>query len=389
MQPMRLPALTLALAALAHPALAHVGAVVSKATFCSPPPPAQSALDSGVIYSYLPEDADASYRIAWQDGDTDPTGKFTFYYLDHEPPTAVDANAIETLATPVRTVDGRDAASVYVSCACVAVDAGADICDAGTAPNCADGGARWCDNFVDWDTSTILDGVYWIAAVNNDPPYHVYNMSQSPVRVSHGAHKPPVVIVLKPDGLGPGADTSYRASVLVSGEGQLTLDFDWGIDEKNQVNGPVHAIARGVPVVVGSDGAVAYSWDVSALPNEVYFLSATVKDDAGGVSFSDSRYGLSVFHRVGTDAGDAGPGDASAAVAPDLASPPTNPKSPSGCACSVGGADSSPLPWLPFAIAAGALAIRRRTALTRSRIGCTRSRSEGAPTRPARCAVCR
>ena len=36
----------------------------------------------------------------------------------------------------------------------------------------------------------LAPGEYWIAAVNNDPPFHLYNLSYAPVRVSHGTARP-------------------------------------------------------------------------------------------------------------------------------------------------------------------------------------------------------
>ena len=64
---------------------AHVGAVVARATFCSPPAlePTQSP-DGGISYTLEVGEADAFYRLGWSDGDSDPTGKFTFYYFDRQ-----------------------------------------------------------------------------------------------------------------------------------------------------------------------------------------------------------------------------------------------------------------------------------------------------------------
>jgi hypothetical protein len=352
-------------------AAAHVGAVVSKATFCAPPPPTEIPSDAGagLDYRYAPAEADTHYLLQWQDGDTDPTGKFTFYYVDHQIPIAVDATTVETMgmandatAGLIHTVDQREARDIYVSCACVAQDAatgsgGGDPCDAGIVPSCnPDAGARWCDNAIDWDTSAIPDGVYWIAAVNNDPPYHVYNTSVAPVRITHGGgHKAPIVIVTRPDGL-MGSDTHYTVQSIVVGDPPLTLDYAYGINDINSVNDPVRSFAHAVPTVPGPNGAVAYDWDVSALKNQVYFVSLTVTDGSGAQSWSDSRYGLSVYHHL--EAGSA-PDAADAAIAPavDAGAPPPGSGS-GGCAISFGAGDAAT--WLAAALLAALALLTRR-----------------------------
>src|SRR5262249_18348120 len=146
--------------------------------------------DGGLRWNYVPEEADKVYTISWKDGDTDPTARFTFYYIDHSFADAVSYQQVPLVGTVVRDVQGRDADGVYASCTCTPNP------DLGVS--CDDGGTRWCDNSIDWDTSQVPDGVYWLVATNTDPPYFVYNQSSAPVRVSHGASKPPVAIVLRP-----------------------------------------------------------------------------------------------------------------------------------------------------------------------------------------------
>jgi MYXO-CTERM domain-containing protein len=341
-------------------ASAHVGAVIAKAVFCSPPPPIEPAAP-GMAWSYSPAEADTHYMLAWQDGDTDPTGKLTFYYIDHQVPSALDADGVEMQATVVHTVDGRDARDVYVSCACVAQVSGQDTCNTGTLPGCSDGGARWCDNYVDWDTSQVPDGVYWIMAVNNDPPYHVYNTALAPVRVAHGADpKPPIVMVTKPDGLGPGADTQYEVHTLVVGQPPVTLDYAYGVNDLPVVNDPLHRIAQGQPATAGADGTVAYVWDVSGLKNQVYFVSVSATDATGLSTFSDSRFGLSVFHRpdaaTDVDGGDDLATSTDDASVPDLGTTPE----PKSCNCSLGRRPSGGAPTALFALMIIALALLRR-----------------------------
>ncbi|MSP59556.1 MAG: hypothetical protein EXR72_04295 [Myxococcales bacterium] len=313
---------------VAGSARAHVGASVAKASYLHPAAPGRvgAGTDGGSAtdYSkYVPEEANASYRIDWADGDADPTGRFTFYYLDHAISDAVSAEQVEQIGKLVRDVKGRDAAGIFVACSCEA--------DAGVECPKVDGGARWCDNFVDWDTSGLTDGAYWIAAVNNDPPFHVYNLSFAPVRVHHGAAKPPVVIVVRPDGL-LDADRSYRVAVVAVGTGAMTLQLAYGQNDVKKVLGPVSSIAKQLPAVAGAEGLVGYEWAIAEIPNGSYFVRATVTDGSGQ-SYADSRYGLAVYHAPGDDGG-ATPADL-AVTGADMAKMENPAK---GCSCAVGGA---------------------------------------------------
>ncbi len=331
---------------VAGAASAHVGAVVAKANFVHPLALVTSTPDGGgaTTWSYAPEIADQSYHIDWTDGDVDPTGKFTFYYLDHGVSDAVSADDVESLGTLVKDTLGRDAATIWVSCMCI-MDAGVQ---------CPDAGVRRCDNFVDWDTSAVPDGAYWIAAVNNDPPFHVYNLSPAPVIVSHAGKPPPAVVVVRPDGLGS-ASRTYDIQVVAVGTGAMKMDLSWGPNTLMDVLGPTHAIAKAVPVAPGADGTTHYLWDVSALPNGNYFVRASVTDD-NGQSYSDSRFAEAVFHPAGDDGG-APPDLAAAAADGDVLKLPP----PSGCSCNLNAQANALAHVNALALALViALALRRR-----------------------------
>ena len=308
-----------ALVVVAAPAAAHVGAVPAKADFVHPAAP--ELRGSPMRWALTVEEADQSFLVDWRDGDLDPTGKFSFYYLDHGPSDGVTTRQIEQLGQPLRDVKGREALDVYVSC----------VCDADAGVACPDGGQRWCDNSLRWDTSALPEGVYWIAAVNHDPPFLVHNVSSAPVRVRHGGKPIPIVVVLKPDGL-LAADRTYRIQLLAAGTGALTVDLAYGTNEEDRVLGPTVTMVKGLPYQPGADGSFQYDWDVSLLRNGNYFLRAAVKDQHGS-SYSDSRYGLAVFHRAPADAGPdaATDGAVDAAAAIDAAATPKK----GGCA--VGG----------------------------------------------------
>ncbi len=280
---------------------AHVGAAVAKANFTHPAP-IDLLSDGGTHYHFVPEAADQSFRIEWDDGDVDPTGRFTFYYLDHAISDGLTAKQLPQEATLVRDLSGRDAERVYVSCSCDG--------DAGVKCPGGDGGPRWCDNFVQWDTHALPDGSYWIAALNDDDPYLVYNLSPAPVRIHHTVALPPAVLLLTPDGVGT-ADLQYHLQLLAVGTGAMKMDLSYGNDDYGETLGPLHAIAQAVPAVVGSDGTVGYDWALSSVKNGTYFVRVQLSDSVGQ-AFADSRYGLVVFHGSGSvdaavsDAGDGG-----------------------------------------------------------------------------------
>jgi hypothetical protein len=291
-----------------------VGAAVANAKFTSPPPPTLTA-STGGLYQMAPytwATADQSYPVAWSDGDTDPTGRFYFHYLDHCPDFAVVTDQIEQIAPVVPGVAGQ---GIWASCSCSA--------DAGV--NCPDAGDRtangMCANQFTWDTSQLPAGAYWLIAVNNDPPFHVYSVAQAPVIVSHGGTPPPAAIIVRPDTIGS-YSTSYTTQWAATGSGPLHFDLSYGAVT------PTMLLASDVHTTAGGDGTLSWLWDVSQLMNGVYFLEVKVTDALGQSSFTDSRYGLTVFRTPG-DGGSFTIVDA-AVQAPDMAAPPP-PSRAGGC----------------------------------------------------------
>lgn len=304
------PLALLLVAACAPPAHAHVGNIPAKAAFYLPPPPLLlPAGDGGMRWSWQVAEADAHYLFAWQDGDNDPTGRFTFRYVDHVIPTAAAADFVDgktldgkpTGAPPlgqiVRDTMGRLAEGIWVGCACEGQDAAGVLLDGGNMPQCFDGGARWCDNAVDWDTSAVPDGVYWLYAVNTDPPFHIYNVSEAPIRVRHGQKRAPAAIVVRPGPAGSSGDASYRGNLLLDGEGVLGLDLRYGDNDPDRWQQPLRPITSGLATVKLADGSFGFDWDTSAVPDGTYFIDVTVTDGMGGSSRSGSRHGMTVAHR--------------------------------------------------------------------------------------------
>jgi hypothetical protein len=231
----------------------------------------------------------------------------------------------------------------------VAVYAGC-MCQDDAGVTCADfsgGLMRDCRNTFVWDTSAISPGTYWLVAVNSDPPYHVYAVANAPVVISHGGPKPPAALVLVPDGFGSW-DKSYRVQWIGQGTGPLHFDLEYG-DEMMPFD-PVTPLATDVTPILNPDGTYGYDWDISGLMSTgAYFLRVHVRDANGVSSFTDSHYGVSVFH----------PGD-------DLAMPPADmgmKPMPKGCACELGpgtAATAVPLALILLTIVIAARLTRRR-----------------------------
>ncbi|MCU1278639.1 MAG: hypothetical protein JWM53_2185, partial [bacterium] len=202
-----------ALAASSSPARAHVGAAVAVAKFSSPVDPGITHGEPNDTVATTPfawTTADASFTIKWDDGDNDPTGRFTFYYLDHQPTFQVSADDIEGgLGTKIDDPNNLSG-GFFASCYCEG-DQGV------TCPTITRDPAGNCANQVTWNTSGIAPGTYWIVAVNNDPPFHVPYTANAPIRVVHGGTALPAALIIRPDGYGAW-DTTYHLQWLADGK---------------------------------------------------------------------------------------------------------------------------------------------------------------------------
>lgn len=272
----------------ALPARAHNGVSAVQAQFTSPAPPQTTPSDMSVTLTPLTvASADASFSVTWSDGDMDPTGKFIFYYLDHQPTFAVRAEDIETIATAAEEV-GKPGKLVQIYAS--------DSCTDGPGVVCPDAGVRDARNGFMWNTQNVPAGTYWLIAINDDPPFKIYNPSDTPVRVAHGGTAPPAIVVLRPDGFGS-FDKSYSVQWFATGKAPLKFDLSYGSGEAGEALNPVSVIGKDVATTANLDSTYSYDWDVSKLMGpKVYFLRVTVTDGDGKQSFSDSRYGMSVFH---------------------------------------------------------------------------------------------
>jgi hypothetical protein len=213
-----------------------------------------------------------------------------------------------------------------------------------------------CANQVMWNASAIAPGTYWIIAVNNDPPFHVYYSSNAPIRVAHGGTPLPSAVIVRPDGYGAW-DTSYHLQWLADGPPPLTFDLAYGLEDTGTALMPQTPLASGMTIVPNSDGTYSYDWDVSQLANnKSYWVRLTVTDGDGKTAFTDSHFGVTVFHSGTTPS-------------PDMAMAP---KKKSGC--EIGSDDGAPpRGMLAMLIVLAALAtafyVARRAALGDRRDG--------------------
>jgi hypothetical protein len=303
---MRRSAALLVVVALASAAHAHVGAVPATANFSSPVAP---VMNGTTLEPYTPSTADQSFRVAWSDGDIDPTGKFDFYYLPYQPHYQVGAEWIQQNATPLLEVGQTDAnpARRWVAC----------TCNADLGVTCPDAGPRPCDNKLVWNTSAVPPGAYFIIAVNQDDPFLTFSPADGPVIVSHGGTPPPAVVVLRPDGVGT-FDKSYDTKWVAVGKPPLKFDIAYGRSgSMGEVFFPTTLLGRDVTATALPDGTYGWTWDLTSLPGpRAYYFRVTVTDGDGNQAFSNSRYQLTVYHPPG--AADLGGSDGSGPSEADL-----------------------------------------------------------------------
>jgi hypothetical protein len=254
-------------------AFAHRGSVVQLAIFTQPPP-LLTAPDAG---TNIPT-ADANYDVAWTDSDSDPTGRYFLYYMDHPPPSGSSTADVAALA------EALPLGGIWAACDCID---GAQVV-------CPDAGVRDCRNSIPWDTSGLAPGAYWLVAIDNDPPYYLYSVSESPVRVAHGGSAPPGAYFILPNGIGS-ADESYKIQWVAEGDAPLAFDLAWGKNVEPDVAQPPTPIATNVAATDEGGRKFSYLWDTSQLASGDVYVQVTVRDASGRSSIANSL-NLKIFH---------------------------------------------------------------------------------------------
>jgi hypothetical protein len=285
---------------------AHVGGKVSLAQFTHPPP-LLTAPDGGVTAAAIPT-ADGSYQVTWTDSDEDPTGRYSFYYMDRPPPSGMSTATVEARGIPVGE------GPIWAACDCVD--------DPTFMVMCPDAGDRDCRNEFSFDTSALAPGAYWLIAVDHDPPYYLYSISESPIRVGHGTTAPPGALFLKPNGIGS-AHLTYQLEWVAAGDAPLSFDLAWAPNDG--VDTPPTSIGTNLAAKDEGNGRFSFAWDTSPLPDGDIYVQLTVRDGQGRSSVTNSL-NLNIFH-----------GSSKADLGPDLAMRAMQPQPDGGCDVAPGG----------------------------------------------------
>jgi hypothetical protein len=310
-------------------ALAHVGGKVSLAQFTHPPP-LLTAPDGGVTAAAIPT-ADTSYDVTWVDSDSDPTGRYSFFYMDRPPPSGTSTADVAARGIPVGE------GPIWSACDCVD--------DPTFMVMCPDAGDRDCRNGFSFDTSALAEGAYWLIAVDNDPPYYLYSVSESPIRVGHGGTAAPGALFLQPNGIGA-ADESFALRWVAAGDPPLEFDLAWAPNDG--VDATPTSIGKKVAATDEGNGQWSFPWDTSQLADGDVFVQLTTRDAAGRSTVTNSL-NLTIFH---------------GAARPDLANAPdlsmtVTPPGDGGCEVAPGGnATAALFVGVVLALLLGALARR-------------------------------
>jgi hypothetical protein len=288
--------------------------------------PTQAVYDKPV---QLGESADATARIEWHDNEQDMTGLFDFFYQS------------SNIRPSVMSTHPDFAGTLFGS--------GVPISDT--------------VNLLDWDTSAVPPGSYYIYEITRDPPLSpVYSVSPAPITVQHGGDpRWPAVVVDEPDGIGDTQPARFAVQWRATGEGPLTATIRYG----EVLNDTLTEVAAGVPMVEAGAGSYegCYLWNISLLAQGTYYVQVDVSDGARSHA-AFSRNVLVVYRNPDAPDGGVEPACESAA-GPDAGAGRDGPAVMGGdddqptCLCRAGGRGRAPLASA-FACAAVLAALRAR-----------------------------
>jgi len=221
--------------------------------------------------------ADESYRISWTDFDEQATtGETTIdiYATRRMPPTY-------RMGVVPRFQDDSDHVLV-----------------AAAIPE------RDLANALDWDTSSVAPGTWFVWTVAHDDPFEMWAFARGVVSVSRDGELPwPAVIVSRPD---EGSTLVGDESVLLhyesfdpDGTARVTLEATRSLDGENLV-----MIAQDLP----ADPAGSFVWDTREVGNGDWMIKATIVDSRGLSSSAYGRAFVRVAHRTKGTGGAGGGG---------------------------------------------------------------------------------
>jgi len=264
------------------------------------------------------EVADSSFRISWTDFDDQATTGFTtidIHATRRMPPTY-------RMGVAPRIEDGPDHVVIATG-----------------IPE------RDFANEVEWDTSAVPSGTWFVWTVAHDDPFEMWAFARGVVSVAHGDEAPwPAVVVTRPDEGTPAADESALLryeSFDPDGTGRVTLEAS-------------RALGGGEPVTLASDlpadASGSFEWDTRDVEAGDWTIKATIVDARGLTSSAYARFFVRVAHRPKGTGGTGGGGGGSGGVGGDggaigAGGHPEGGEgaddAPAGCGCGAGRADGA------------------------------------------------
>jgi hypothetical protein len=274
---------------------AHVGGIQTEADFQAP--------------TSVGDVVDQAALVSWRDDNLDPTGRFEFYYQPHNVPIGASPTSGDLVGTLIP---------------CQGLGCDPDVPEAVRILDPT-------DSFT-WDTSSVPAGTYVIYAITHDPPLGpVFSVSPGAFTVRHpGDPLHPAAQFTDPGVTSQVVSRDVALRFAAAGEGPMTARVSW-----RARNGPpiYQELAADVPMRADPgkpgrfDGCVV--WDLSALPNDWYYVAVEVTDAAGRTHLAYARSAVTAYRDAQTpDAGvaascedpaprpDAGPVKADAGVVP-------------------------------------------------------------------------
>lgn len=198
-------------------------------------------------------------------------------------------------------------------------------------------------NEVEWDTSTIPPGTWFVWTVAHDDPFVMWAFARGVVSVAHDGELPwPAVIVSRPDEGSTVGDESILLryeSFDPDGTARVKLEATRSLDGSQLIT-----VAEDLP----ADPFGSFVWDTREVGNGDWMIKATIVDSRGLSSSAFGRSFVRVAHRTkgtggtgGAGEGGSGAGGSSGAsgggAGGDEADPGDDPEQ--GCGCGSAPAD--------------------------------------------------
>ncbi|HEY0840577.1 MAG TPA: hypothetical protein VGD74_10365 [Vulgatibacter sp.] len=156
-------------------------------------------------------------------------------------------------------------------------------------------------NAIDWDTSAVAPGTWFVFTVAHDDPFEMWAFGRGAVSVARAGEEPwPAVIVTRPDDSTPVADGSVELryeSFDPDGTGKVLLEATRSFDGQGLVT-----LAADLP----ADPSGSFLWDTREVTPGDWTIKATIVDGLERSSSAFGRFFVRVAHRGGGSGGSGG-----------------------------------------------------------------------------------